>query len=62
VVTGTWTKPATVGPLAGMPPTGEPTRLDTANFFELENGKIAACIQYYDRMSLLMQLGVIAQM
>jgi steroid delta-isomerase-like uncharacterized protein len=61
VVTGTWTKPATVGPLAGMPPTGKPIRLDTADFLELENGKIAACIQYYDRMSLLMQLGVIPQ-
>jgi steroid delta-isomerase-like uncharacterized protein len=61
VVTGTWTKPATVGPLAGMPPTGKPIRLDTADFLELENGKIAACIQYYDRMSVLMQLGVIPQ-
>jgi steroid delta-isomerase-like uncharacterized protein len=61
VVTGTWTKPATIGPLAGMPPTGKPIRLDTADFLELENGKIAACIQYYDRMSLLMQLGVIPQ-
>lgn len=28
VVTGTWTKPATVGPLAGMTPTGKPIRLD----------------------------------
>lgn len=61
VVTGTWTKPATVGPLAGMQPTGKPIRLETADFLELENGKIAACIQYYDRMSLLMQLGVIPQ-
>ena len=61
VVTGTWTKPATVGPLAGMPPSGKPISLDTADFLELKNGKIAACIQYYDRMSLLMQLGVIPQ-
>lgn len=61
VVTGTWTKPATAGPLAGMLPTGKPIRLETADFLELENGKIAACIQYYDRMSLLMQLGVIPQ-
>ena len=61
VVTGTWTKPATVGPLVGIPPTGKPIRLDTADFLELKNGKIAACIQYYDRMSLLMQLGVIPQ-
>ena len=61
VVTGTWTVPATVGPLAGMPPTGKPVRIDTADFLELENGKIAACVQYYDRMSLLMQLGIIPQ-
>lgn len=61
VVTGTWTKPATAGPLVGMSPTGKSIRLDTADFLELENGKIAACIQYYDRMSLLMQLGVIPQ-
>jgi predicted ester cyclase len=44
VVTGTWTMPATVGPLAGMPPPGKSIRLDAADFLELENGKIAACI------------------
>lgn len=61
LITGTWTKPATVGPLAGMPPTGNSVKLDSAEFLEVADGRIASCIQYYDRMVLLTQLGLIPQ-
>jgi steroid delta-isomerase-like uncharacterized protein len=59
VVSGTWTKPFSVGPLAGMNPTGKSARFTAANFLEVHDGKITECTQYYDRMTLLTQLGVI---
>ena len=59
VVNGTWTKPFSVGPLAGMNPTGKSARFTAAIFVEVHDGKITECTQYYDRMTLLTQLGVI---
>lgn len=58
-VTGTWTNPMTAGPLAGMAPTGKAFTLQSADFFEIKNGKIVAWTQYYDRMTLLSQMGII---
>jgi steroid delta-isomerase-like uncharacterized protein len=60
-VTGTWTNPMTVGPLAGMTPTGKGFTLQSADFFEIRDGKIAAWTQYYDRLGLLGQLGLMTQ-
>jgi steroid delta-isomerase-like uncharacterized protein len=60
-VTGTWTNPMTAGPLAGMTPTGKAFTLQSADFFEIKEGKIAAWTQYYDRLGLLGQLGIMAQ-
>jgi steroid delta-isomerase-like uncharacterized protein len=59
VVNGTWTRPFSVGPLAGMNPTGKSARFMAANFLKVHDGKITNCTQYYDRMTLLTQLGVI---
>jgi steroid delta-isomerase-like uncharacterized protein len=59
VVNGTWTNPFSVGPLAGVKPTGKSARFMAANFLEVHDGKIAECAQYYDRLTLLTQLGVI---
>lgn len=59
LITGTWTKPMTAGPLAGMAPSGKAFTLQTADFIDIEDGKISKWTQYYDRMSLLTQLGVI---
>jgi steroid delta-isomerase-like uncharacterized protein len=59
VVNGTWTRPFSVGPLAGMNPTGKSARFMSANFLKVHDGKITNCTQYYDRMTLLTQLGVI---
>jgi ketosteroid isomerase-like protein len=61
LITGTWTKPATAGPLAEIRPTGNSVQLDSAEFLEVMDGKIAYCVQYYDRMALLTQLGLIPQ-
>ena len=58
-VTGTWTNAMTAGPLAGMAPTGKSFTLQSADFFEIKDGKIAAWTQYYDRMTLLTQMGII---
>jgi steroid delta-isomerase-like uncharacterized protein len=59
VVNGTWTKPFSAGPLAGMNPTGKSARFMAANFLTVHEGKITECTHYYDRMTLLTQLGVI---
>lgn len=61
MIIGTWTKPATVGPLAGMQPMSKPIKRDSAEFLEIRDGKIASCFQYYDRMTLLTQSGIIPQ-
>jgi predicted ester cyclase len=58
-VTGTWTNPMTAGPRAGMEPTGKAFTLQRADFFEIKDGKIVAWTQYYDRMTLLTQMGII---
>lgn len=60
VITGTWIKPMMAGPLAGMPPSGKSFTLQVADFINIKDGKIAAWTQYYDRMSLLAQLGIIS--
>ena len=60
-VTGTWTNPMTAGPLAGMAPTGKAFILQSADFFEIKDGKISAWTQYYDRMTLLTQTGIVPQ-
>lgn len=59
LITGTWTKPMTAGPLAGMAPSGKAFTLQVADFIDIKDGKIASWTQYYDRMSLLTQLGII---
>jgi steroid delta-isomerase-like uncharacterized protein len=56
VVSGTWTKPFSMGPLAGLNPTGKSARFMTANFLKVHDGKIIECAQYYDRMTLVRQL------
>lgn len=58
LVTGTWTEPMTVGPLAGMAPSGKSFVLHSADFLDIKDGKIAAWTQYYDRVALLTQLGL----
>jgi ketosteroid isomerase-like protein len=58
-ITGTWTKAMTAGPLAGMTPTGKSFKMQSADFLDIRDGKIAAWTQYYDRMALLTQLGII---
>ena len=59
VASGTWTKPFTAGPLIGIPPTGRATRIACACFIEVRDGKIFTWTQYFDRMALLSQLGII---
>lgn len=59
IVTGTWTKPWSSGPLAGITPTGKAFTLPGANFIRLKGGKIDSITQYFDQMSLLTQIGVI---
>lgn len=59
MITGTWTKPWSSGPLAGITPTGKAFSLPGANFIRLNDGKIEAITQYFDQMSLLTQIGVI---
>jgi ketosteroid isomerase-like protein len=58
IVIGTWTKPFT-GPLAGITPTMKSMTLPIASFIKVQNGKIISCTQYYDRMALLAQWGLI---
>jgi steroid delta-isomerase-like uncharacterized protein len=60
LITGTWTGAMTIGPLAGMAPSGKSFALHSADFLDIKEGKIAAWTQYYDRMSLLTQLGLIS--
>jgi predicted ester cyclase len=59
VIIGTWTKPFTSGPLAGITPTMKSMTLPIAIFIKVQNGKIMSCTQYYDRMALLAQWGLI---
>jgi len=59
VVVGTWTKPFTSGPLAGLLPTMKAMTLPIAVFIKVHNGKILSCTQYYDRIALLAQWGLI---
>jgi predicted ester cyclase len=59
IVIGTWTKPFTSGPLAGITPTMKSMTLPIASFIKVQNGKIISCTQYYDRMALLAQWGLI---
>jgi hypothetical protein len=59
LITGTWTKAMTAGPLGSMAPTGKSFKMHSADFLEIMDGKIAAWTQYYDRMALLTQLGII---
>jgi ketosteroid isomerase-like protein len=59
LITGTWTKAMTAGPLASMAPTGKSFKMHSADFLEIMDGKIAAWTQYYDRMALLTQLAII---
>lgn len=58
LITGTWTKPMSAGPLTGMAPTGKAFILPSADFLDIKDEKIASWTQYYDRMSLLSQLGL----
>lgn len=60
LITGTWTEPMTVGPLAGIAPSGKSFTLHSADFLDIKDQKIAAWTQYYDRMSLLAQLGLLS--
>ena len=60
LITGTWRQPMTAGPLTGMPPSGKSFSLQAADFLDIKDGKIAGWTQYYDRMSLLSQLGIIS--
>jgi predicted ester cyclase len=59
MVIGTWTEPFTSGPLAGIPPAMKSMTLPIASFIKVQNGKIICCTQYYDRMALLVQWGLI---
>ena len=60
LITGTWSKPMTTGPLAGIPPSGKSITLQVADFLDVKVGKIGAWTQYYDRIALLTQLGIIS--
>jgi predicted ester cyclase len=59
MITGTWSKAMTAGPLAGMAPTGKSFKMQSADFLDIQEGKICSWTQYYDRMVLLTQLGII---
>ncbi len=59
-LTGTWTEPFLSGPLNGVKPTGRPFTIEGASFYEWEGGKIKRYENYYDRLSLLGQIGALA--
>lgn len=59
VITGTWTQPFPRGPLAGATPTGKSFSVPGASFYEWSDGKIKRYDAYFDRMSLLTQIGAI---
>ncbi len=58
-LTGTWTERFLSGPLIGVAPSGRPFMIEGASFYEWENGKIKRYENYYDRMSLLGQIGAL---
>ena len=58
---GTWTQPFPGGPLAGAKPTGKAFTVPASGFYEWKNGKIMMGTLYFDQMSMLTQMGVIAQ-
>lgn len=58
-LTGTWTERFLSGPLTGVAPSGRPFTIEGASFYEWENGKIKRYENYYDRMSLLGQIGAL---
>jgi hypothetical protein len=60
LIIATWTKMITAGPLTGIAPTGKPPKFKNADFLDIKDGKIAAWTQYYDKMSLLAQMGLIS--
>lgn len=61
VIKGTWTRPFTAGPLAGMEPSGRSFEVPGSGFYKWRNGKIVSGTHYMDQMALLTQIGVIAQ-
>ena len=61
VIKGTWTQPFPGGPLAGAKPTGKSFAVPGSGFYEWKDGKIVSGTHYFDQLSFLTQIGVIAQ-
>lgn len=59
VISGTWTRPFTSGPLAGAKPSGKSFTVPGSSFLDWQDGKIRSSVHYYDQMALLTQIGVI---
>ena len=47
------------GDLRGIPPTGKPVEIKIANIMEVRDGKVYREREYFDTMSLLVQIGVV---
>jgi predicted ester cyclase len=56
---GSWSGTFAGGPLKGVAPSGKPFVVHGSSFLEYENGKLKSENIYFDRMSLLAQIGAL---
>jgi steroid delta-isomerase-like uncharacterized protein len=59
IIKGTWKQPFPAGPLAGKPATGKSFAVPGVSIVEIENGKVKTENVYFDRSSLLAQIGAL---
>jgi steroid delta-isomerase-like uncharacterized protein len=59
VMRGSWSGTFAGGPLKGVAPSGKPFVVYGSSFLEYENGKLKSENIYFDRMSLLAQIGAL---
>jgi predicted ester cyclase len=59
VMKGSWSGTFPGGPLKGVPPSGKPFVVHGSSILEYQNGKLISENVYFDRLSLLGQIGAL---